>query len=79
MNLEQEFQKLMDEAVQKVQDKQSKGELSVNDADDLIYMISQRRQPREDAWSSSTQSCMDSYDYNRYDDDDGWNRSGVSC
>jgi frataxin-like iron-binding protein CyaY len=76
MDLEQEFQKLMDEAVQKVIDRRDNDGLSAVEADDLIHMIAQRRQPREDAWSSSTQSCMDSYEYER---DDAWNRSGLSC
>ena len=43
MDLEQEFQKLMDEAVQKVQSKQNKGEYSHREADDLIDMIAKRR------------------------------------
>lgn len=79
MDLEKEFQKLMDEAVQKVQDKRNNNELSDLDADDLIDMIAQRRQPRAPAWSSSTQSCMDSYDHDYDYDDTAWNRSGVSC
>lgn len=82
MNLEDEFQKLMDEAVQKVQDKQRNGELSVTEADDLIDLIAKRRYgaSADDGWSSSTQACMDSYDYDRdYDSEHGWNRSGLSC
>lgn len=81
MDLEQEFQKLMDEAVQKVQSKQNKGEYSHREADDLIDMIAKRRYQAsaDDGWSASTQSCMDSYSYDRDYDSDGWNRSGVSC
>jgi hypothetical protein len=77
MSIELEFQKLMDEAVQKVQEKQSKGELSVVDADDLIHMIAERRQKPPPAWSESTQSCMDMYEYDRDRDDEdrGWQRS----
>ncbi len=71
MDLEQEFQKLMDEAVQKVQAKQAAGELSVEEADDLIDIIATRRQKGARAWSYSDNCYTDDDDY----DDSGWRRS----
>lgn len=77
MNLEVEFQKLMDEVVQKIQDKQTKGEISISDGDELIHMVATRRVKPTPAWSESTQACMDSYEYDRdyCDEDRGWQRS----
>ena len=77
MNLEMEFQKLMDEVVQKIQDKQNKGEISISDGDELLYMVATRRVKPQPAWSESTQDCMDAYAYERdnYDGDQGWQRS----
>ena len=73
MDLEQEFQKLMDEAVQKVQDKQTKGELSDTEADDLIDIIAIRRQKGARAWSYSD-NCYTDEDYDN-SDDRGWQKS----
>jgi hypothetical protein len=66
MDLEKEFQKLMDEVVQKIVDKRNNNQLTVNEADDLIAVIAERRQPR----------VTDSYEYGPdYDSDRGWQRS----
>lgn len=45
MNLEEEFQKLMDVAVQQIEEKRARGDLSRTEADDLIDMIAKRRNP----------------------------------
>lgn len=75
MDLEQEFQKLMDEAVQKVQAKQAAGELSDVQADDLIDIIATRRQKGARAWSYSD-NCYTDEDDDSYDSDDrGWSKS----
>lgn len=79
MNLEEEFQKLMQGLVNQIQDRVTKGDLSALDGADLVRMVRERSEPREEAWSSSTQSCMDSYQYDQYDQEDGWNRSGQAC
>jgi len=78
MNLEQEFQKLMDEAVRSINAKKTKGELSLEQADDLMMIVSERRHSRTRAWNSS--GCSFDNDDSTYDDnDDGWNRSGTPC
>jgi predicted Zn-dependent protease with MMP-like domain len=74
MNLEQEFQKLMDEAIKSIADKRSKGELSHEEAADLVDMVSDRRYKKR-AWNDS--GC--SYDEDTSYDDEGWNRSGQAC
>ena len=67
MDLEKEFQKLMDEVVQKIADKRNNNQLSTSEADDLIDLVAKRRQPRVDTYD---------YDYDRdYDSDRGWQRS----
>lgn len=67
MDLEKEFQKLMDEVVQKIVDKRNNNQLPVNEADDLIAMVAERRQPRVDTYDP---------DYDRdYDSEHGWQRS----
>lgn len=78
MDLEEEFQKLMQGVVNQIQDRVTKGNLSAIDGADLVRMVRERSAPPEEAWSSSTQSCMDSYSYER-DEDEGWNRSGQAC
>lgn len=75
MDLEQEFQKLMDEAVQKVQAKQAAGELSEEEADDLISIIATRRQYGARAWSYSSDCYTDDEYYDEPDDSRGWQRS----
>lgn len=77
MNLEQEFQKLMDETIKTINAKKSKGELSHQEAEDLLDMVSERRYPRTRAWNSS--GCSFDEDYSYDDSDDGWNRSGQAC
>jgi hypothetical protein len=77
MDLEEEFQKLMQGVVNQIQDRVTKGNLSSFDGADLVRMVRERTAPAEEAWSSSTQSCMDSYEYE--DSDEGWNRSGQAC
>ena len=74
MNLEEEFQKLMQGVVDQIQDKVNQGDLSAIDGADLVRMVRERSAPAEDAWSSSTQSCMDSYEREE-DDSRGWQRS----
>ncbi len=78
MDLEEEFQKLMQGVVDQIQDKVTKGDLSAIDGADLVRMVRERSAPAEEAWSSSTPSCMDSSSYAR-DEDEGWNRSGQAC
>ena len=78
MDLEEEFQKLMQDVVNKIQDKIAQGDLSAIDGADLVRMVRERTAPPEEAWSSSTQSCMDSYNYDQ-EEDYAWNRSGQSC
>lgn len=75
MDLEEEFQKLMQGVVDQIQDRVTKGSLDAIDGADLVRMVRERSAPREDAWSSSTQSCMDSYEYEEQDDSRGWQRS----
>jgi len=75
MDLEEEFQKLMQGVVDQIQDRVTKGSLSAIDGADLVRMVRERSEPREEAWSSSTQSCMDSYSYERWGEDEGWQRS----
>ena len=75
MDLEEEFQKLMQGVVDQIQDKVTKGDLSAIDGADLVRMVRERSEPHEEAWSSSTQSCMDSYSYEEEDDRRGWQRS----
>lgn len=75
MDLEEEFQKLMQGVVDQIQDRVTKGDLDAIDGADLVRMVRERSVPREDAWSSSTQSCMDSYEYEERDEDRGWQRS----
>jgi hypothetical protein len=78
MNLEQEFQKLMDEAVKSINDKKAKGVLSHQQAEDLLDIVSERRHSRTRAWNSS--GCSFDDDDSTYDDNDGgWNRSGQAC
>jgi len=77
MDLEEEFQKLMQGVVDQIQDRVTKGNLSAIDGADLVRMVRERSAPAEEAWSSSTQSCMDSYSYE--DQDYAWNRSGQAC
>ena len=74
MDLEEEFQKLMQGVVNEIQDKVTKGDLSAIDGADLVRMVRERSAPAEEAWSSSTQSCMDSYEYEEQDSR-GWQRS----
>lgn len=79
MDLEEEFQKLMQGVVDQIQDRVTKGNLSAFDGADLIRMVRERTATdMQEAWSSSTQSCMDSYNYDQ-DADYAWNRSGQSC
>jgi len=75
MDLEEEFQKLMQGVVDQIQDRVTKGSLSAIDGADLVRMVRERSAPAEEAWSSSTQSCMDSYSYEEEDDSRGWQRS----
>jgi len=76
MDLEEEFQKLMQGVVDQIQDKVTAGTLSAIDGADLVRMVRERSAPTEEAWSSSTQSCMDSYQYAEPDEDSrGWQRS----
>lgn len=79
MDLEEEFQKLMQGVIDQIQARIANGNLSAIDGADLVRMVRERSEPFETAWSSSTQSCMDSYQYDTYDQDDGWNRSGQAC
>lgn len=73
MDLEQEFQKLMDEVVSKIENKRKSGDLSDEEADDLIHMVATRRNAR--AWSYSSDCYTDDEDYGDPDDDRGWSRS----
>lgn len=75
MDLEEEFQKLMQGVVDQIQERVTKGDLDALDGADLVRMVRERSVPREDAWSSSTQACMDSYEYEERDEDRGWQRS----
>lgn len=75
MDLEEEFQKLMQGVVNQIQDKVTNGDLSAIDGADLVRMVRERSAPAEEAWSSSTQSCMDSYSYEEEDNSRGWQRS----
>jgi len=75
MDLEEEFQKLMQGVVDQIQDRVTKGDLSAIDGADLVRMVRERSAPAEEAWSSSTQSCMDSYSYEEEDNSRGWQRS----
>lgn len=67
IDLEEEFQKLVLESIQKVQEKHGKGELSAIDAADLIALIRTRTQPQpihdpsepEGGWQQSSW-CGDS-------------------
>ncbi len=67
MDLEQEFEKLVAEMRQKVQDKLANGELSKNEAARLEDMITDRL----DGWDAS--ACYSDSDY----DDEGWRASQV--
>ena len=68
MDLEQEFQKLMDAAVKQVEEKRDQGTLSITDADDLVDMIAKRRQApiheqeREPGWERSSWCGDDAWD-----------------
>lgn len=75
MDLEEEFQKLMQGVVDQIQNKVTLGHLSAIDGADLVRMVRERSAPPEEAWSSSTQACMDSYEYEREEEDRGWQRS----
>lgn len=75
MNLEQEFQKLMDEAIKSIDDKKAKGELSHQEAEDLRDLVSERRYKKR-AWNDSGCSYDEDYTYDEYE---GWNRSGQAC
>ncbi len=58
-DLEEEFQKLMSDVVDKIQDKKDKGELSLAEAADLILMVQARMK------APGTQEF----------DQEGWNQS----
>lgn len=45
LDLEEEFQKLVQESIEKVREKYTKGEISHNDAADLIHLIEARTKP----------------------------------
>ncbi len=45
IDLEEEFQKLMQESINKVKERYDNGELSANESADLILMIHTRMQP----------------------------------
>lgn len=78
-DLEQEFQKLMKEAVELLQKKVADGKLTADEGYDLARMIEQRTgnpnewhdTPDKDAWSQSTIDCME---FDR-DPDAGWSPS----
>lgn len=81
-NLEQEFQKLMDEIVSQVIDKCSRGEISYQERDDLIHVIATRRYqntPESGSGPDATRygkECPDGHD----DPDCGWSPSmGYHC
>jgi hypothetical protein len=77
MDLEQEFQKLMDEAIKSIAEKRKKGELSSEEASDLVDIVSTRRQKGARAWSYSSDCYTDELDESDYSSDDspGWQRS----
>lgn len=72
IDLEKEFQKLMDEIVKSIAEKKKNGELSHEEALDLVDLVSERRHPPRRAWNSSGCSFDDDYDSS---DDRGWSRS----
>ncbi len=61
MDLEEEFQKLIQDCYDKVMQKSASGELSTSEAADLILMLRTRTAPpiESPAWSESTQNCID--------------------
>lgn len=82
-DLEQEFQKLMQETLALVLKKVEKGELTADEGYDLHRMIQDRTSnpnqwhdtPDKDAWSQSTIDCME---YERHMSN-GWEGSSVIC
>jgi len=86
MNLENEFQKLVNEMYQSIQDKQAAGELSFMEAQQLRNLVYNRTQPKPmvRAWNRSVCS-MDAEDdwdgqtapYGLNDEEEGWSPSMV--
>lgn len=72
--LEEEFQKLVKEMRERVQEKLAKGELNKYEAEDLNDMIDRRTAAPHRGWNSS--GCSIGYDDSDYDDD-GWSPSMV--
>ncbi len=65
-NLEEEFQKLMDEAIKSIAEKRKNGELSAEEALNLVDLVSERRHARTRNYD----------DYDDYDSESrGWSRS----
>lgn len=74
IDLEKEFQNLMDEVVKSIAEKKKNGELSHEEALDLVDLVSERRRPARRAWNDSGCSFDDDDDYSS-SDDRGWLRS----
>ncbi len=71
VDLEEEFNKLVDGMYQQVQHLEDTGAIGMAEAEDLRQLILQRTQVREPAWNSS--GCSMGGDY--YDYDSGWTPS----
>lgn len=77
IDLEQEFQLLMRTVVKQIEDKVNAGALTRPEANQLLTMVNTRMQPPEqEAWSASTQACMDAY---QYEEDEAWSSSSRDC
>ena len=53
IDLEQEFQLLMELVIDKIYAKEAAGELTQGEAESLVSMVQDRKHPREYGWESS--------------------------